>query len=91
MLLNANGGSPRENSGQLSEMVQREFEDLSFKKERYDLNYPEHVKDLAKSEIRQIAREKVMQDLCFLPRCSERCPSFGDCRENPENCGYAGR
>jgi len=91
MIPNGNGDSPRENNALLSEMVQREFELLSFKKERYDLNYPEHVKDLAKSEIRQIAREKVTEELCFLPCCPEECPSFGDCRENPDNCGYTGR
>jgi hypothetical protein len=91
MLTNCNCNSQRDNNGLLSEMVQREFEVLSFKKERYDLNYPEHVKDLAKSEIREIALEKVMQDLCVLPCCPEQCPSFGDCRENPENCGHAGR
>ncbi len=91
MIANGNGNSPRENNARLSEMVQREFELLNFKKERYDLNYPEHAKELTKSEIRQIAREKVTQDLCTLPSCPEECPSFGDCRENPDNCGYTGR
>jgi hypothetical protein len=91
MIPNGNGDSPRENNALLSEMVQREFELLSFKKGRYDLNHPEHVKDLAKSEIRQIAREKVTEELCFLPCCPKECPSFGDCRENPDNCGYTGR
>ncbi len=44
MIVNGNGGKPRENNALLSEMVQREFEVLTFKKERYDLNNPEHVK-----------------------------------------------
>jgi hypothetical protein len=87
---NGNGDGPRENNARLSEMVQREFEVLSFKKERYDLNHPEHVKEFTKQEIRQIAREKVVQDLCTLPCCPEECPSFGDCRENPDKCAYMG-
>ncbi len=91
MIVNGNGDRPREKNALLSEMVQREFEALTFKKERYDLNNPEHVKDLTKSEIRQLARDKVMQELCVLPCCPEECPSFGDCRENPDNCGYTGR
>ncbi len=91
MLANENGDNPRENNARLSEMVQREFEDLVFRKQRYDMNYPEHVKDLAKSEIRQIAREKVVEDLSVLPCCPEQCPTFGDCRENPDSCGYIGR
>jgi hypothetical protein len=91
MIANGNGASPRENNALLSEMVQREFEVLRFKKERYDLNHPEHVKELAKSEIRQIARQKVMEELCLLPCCAEECPSFGNCSENLDNCGYTGR
>ncbi|MGO9567279.1 MAG: hypothetical protein ACLP5H_07050 [Desulfomonilaceae bacterium] len=90
MIPNGNGDSPRENNALLSEMVQREFEVLSFKKERYDLNNPEHVKDLTKSEIREIASHKVIEELCLLHCCPEECPSFGDCCENPDKCGYTG-
>jgi pyruvate/oxaloacetate carboxyltransferase len=90
MIANTYGNGPRENNALLSEMVQREFEALSFRKERYDLNHPEHIKELTKTEIRQIAREKVIQDICTLPCCSEECPSFGDCRENPDKCTYMG-
>jgi hypothetical protein len=91
MKANGNGDGPRENNALLSEMVQRECEVLTFRKERYDLNHPEHAKDLAKSEIRQVARQKVMEELCLLPCCPEECPSFGDCRDNPDKCGYTGR
>ncbi len=91
MIVTGNGNSPRENIARLSEMVQRELEALTFRKERYDLTYPEHVKNLAKPEMRQIAREKVIEELCMLPSCPEECPDFGECRENPDKCGYMGR
>jgi hypothetical protein len=90
MISRGNGHAPRENNALLSEMVQREFEMLTFRKERYDLNYPEHFKELTNPEIRKIARLKVMEDLCVLPCCPEECPSFGDCSENPDNCHYIG-
>jgi len=91
MIANGNTYGPRENNALIFAMVQRELESMTFRKERYDLNYPDHAKDLTKSEIRRLARHKVMHELCFLPCCPEECPSFGDCRDNPDKCGYMGR
>lgn len=55
----------------LIERIQREMESMMFNKERHDIDYPGHKKDLPQDELQQIARKKVIQELCIPPCFSE--------------------
>jgi hypothetical protein len=54
---------------QLSMLIRREMDSMMAGKERYDLDFPAHAKQLTRPEIRQMARKRVMHDLCL--------PDFG--------------
>jgi hypothetical protein len=53
----------------LTTRIQREMESMLFNKERYDIDDPDHTKELVSDQLRQLAREKVVHELC-IPPCS---------------------
>jgi hypothetical protein len=55
----------------VSARIRREVELLAFNKERYDLDHPDHRKDIPQAELKQIARDKVIQELC-VPPCNDQ-------------------
>jgi hypothetical protein len=65
-----NGSVPIEDEIGLIERIQRELESMTFNKERHDMDYPDHKKDLPQEEMQQMARKKVLQELC-IPPCSD--------------------
>lgn len=56
---------PYEPSRKLAGMIIQEMESMTFTKERYDLEFPDHAKDLARVEMWRIARSKVIEELCI--------------------------
>jgi hypothetical protein len=63
------GSASLEGQVGLTTRIQREMESLMFNKERYDMEYPDHTKNLVRHQLQQLAREKVIQELC-IPPCS---------------------
>jgi hypothetical protein len=59
---------PYEANLQLAGMIFQEMEFMTFTKERYDLAFPEHIKDLSRPQMWTIARGKVVEQLC-VPEC----------------------
>lgn len=55
----------------MSLRIRREVELLAFNKGRYDLDHPDHRKDIPPTELKQIARAKVTHELC-VPPCSDQ-------------------
>jgi len=55
----------------LSRMIRREFETMLFHKETYDLDYPEHKKDIVPAQLKRMARDKVVEELCIPPCTAE--------------------
>jgi hypothetical protein len=62
------GSSPRVGKGydarKFHGMIIREIESILLEKRRYDVDFPSSAKSLTSSEIWEIARNKVMQELC---------------------------
>lgn len=59
---------PYEANLQLAGMIFQEMEFMAFTKERFDLAFPEHAKDLSRPQMWTIARSKVVEQLC-VPEC----------------------
>ena len=55
---------PHETSRKLAGIIMQEMEAMTFTKERYDLEFPDHAKDLARVAMWGIARSKVIEELC---------------------------
>lgn len=55
---------PYESSRRLAGIIMQEMEAMTFTKESYDLEFPDHAKDLARVEMWGIARNKVIEELC---------------------------
>ncbi len=45
-------------------MIIREIESIMLEKRRYDVDFPNNAKSLSSSDIWNIARSKVMEELC---------------------------
>ena len=67
-------GSPaatRETNVLLSRLIREELEAVSFHKERLDLHFPKHTKELSPLQIWHIARARTIIKLCA-PWCDQR-------------------
>jgi hypothetical protein len=62
---------PYEPSRKLAGMIIQEMEAMTFTKESYDLEFPDHAKDLPRVEMWGIARSKVIEELCTPDPCLE--------------------
>jgi len=60
---------PYEANLKLAGMIFLEMEAMTFTKERYDLDFPDHAKDLSRLQMWTIARRKVVEQLC-IPDCA---------------------
>jgi hypothetical protein len=58
-MLRGGSGSVEDEIG-LIDRIHREMESMMFNKERHDIDYPDHKKDLPQDKLQQIARKKVM-------------------------------
>ena len=54
---------PQENDILLAELITQEMGSMIVYKEAYDLDYPQHRKNIAPAELWQIARRKVIEEL----------------------------
>jgi hypothetical protein len=70
----------RETYAQLSRLVSEELQNVRFDKERYDLLYPAHAKGLSRTQLRAIARKRVIIRLCA-PFCDAEVEGCGDVLE----------
>jgi hypothetical protein len=59
---------PHEANLRLAGMIFQEMEAMAFRKERYDLEFPDHAKDLTRLQMWTVARGKVIHELC-MPEC----------------------
>jgi hypothetical protein len=59
---------PHEANLKLAGMIFQEMEAMTFRKDRYDLEFPDHAKDFSRLEMWMIARGKVIHELC-VPEC----------------------
>jgi hypothetical protein len=59
---------PHEANLRLAGMIFQEMEAMTFRKERYDLEFPDHAKDLTRLQVWTVARGKVIHELC-MPEC----------------------
>ncbi|MBI4965331.1 MAG: hypothetical protein HY913_18790 [Desulfomonile tiedjei] len=69
--MNTNNGTsplPYEANMKLAGMILQEMEFMSFTKERYDLSFPDHAKELSRLQMWSMARRKVVEELC-VPDC----------------------
>jgi hypothetical protein len=70
----------RESNALLSRLVSEELQNVVFDKERYDLRYPTHVKELSRRSLRAIARRRVIIRLCA-PFCDADAEGCGEVLE----------
>jgi hypothetical protein len=55
---------PRANDPALNRLIMEEMHQLRLRKEEYDQDFPEHRKYMSTGELWDIARNKIMDDLC---------------------------
>jgi len=46
-------------------MIIREIQSIILEKQRYDFDFPDHAKTLSSQQIWDIAKNKVLEDLCL--------------------------
>ena len=69
---------PNESNLHLSRLIHQEMESMFMAKERYDLDFPDHAKEISTTEMWQIARRKVLADLSEPPDAkADRIPRQG--------------
>jgi hypothetical protein len=61
----------RETSFQLSRLIREELQAVTFHKERFDLHFPKHTKQLSSLQLWHIARARTIIKLCA-PWCDTR-------------------
>jgi hypothetical protein len=65
----------------LSRLIHQETESMFMSKERYDLDFPDHAKDISMTAMWQMARRKVLADLSEPPDAkADRIPRQGNVR-----------
>jgi hypothetical protein len=51
----------------LSQMVQKEWENMTINKHMYDAEHPDNAKSISREQMMQIARNKIIQELSSPP------------------------
>jgi hypothetical protein len=68
--------APRETNVRLSALIEEELESVLIQKERLDLSYPTHIKEMSSDQLWNIARARVIIRLCA-PWCDARVEGCG--------------
>ena len=58
---------PTESHPHLSRLIHQEMESMFMSKEKYDLTFPDHAKEISTHEMWKMARRKVLADLSEPP------------------------